>query len=178
VRIAVVATIAALALVAAGCGGDDDGSGGGLAADEWAEQFCTAVASWRGELEEIGESVGDLSSVSLETLRSAATDASAATDRLVDEVGALGAPDLEAGDEIEAEVAELTDVLEQQRDQIEQTFDDPDASGAAALAAIGSSISTMGEAFEATLRDVRDADASGEISSAFEDTDACDDVTS
>ena len=65
--LALAVATAALALVAAGCGGDDEESAS--SADAWAEEFCGTVQSWVDELELITEDLGDVSSLSSDTRR-------------------------------------------------------------------------------------------------------------
>jgi hypothetical protein len=56
------ATLAATALIAAGCGGDDDGDGGGepLSADEYTTQITEILTPVGPELQEIGGEISEL----------------------------------------------------------------------------------------------------------------------
>ena len=58
-RKAVLVLLASLALVAAGCGGDDEPTAAPV--DEWADGFCTAISTWTDELEQIRDRFDDLS---------------------------------------------------------------------------------------------------------------------
>jgi methyl-accepting chemotaxis protein len=167
--------LALLALVAAGCGGDD----GGGSAEAWADDFCTAVTDWTDELEQLGEELGDVSSLTAESIRQAAEDANTATDDFVQRLRDLGAPDTESGDEVESELNELADEVEAQRDEIQEAVEDVEGLGGAAeaIGEIGTALATMGTAIQEALEAVEEADVGGELKAAFENSDACDEIT-
>ena len=103
--------VSALALVAAGCGGGDDESSDAVAADQWADEFCAAVSSWKDHLQEIRDRFTDLSSLNEDTLNEAADDAESATDDFVDELKDIGRPDTASGQEIEDSIQTLEDTV-------------------------------------------------------------------
>lgn len=176
--VALVAAVLALALLAAACGGDDEPAAGEATANEWADGFCTAVTMWTDDLEEIGDTVGDPSSLSVDTIEQAAQDANAATEEFVDDVRALGAPDTESGNDVEDAVEALADSVDTERDEIEQAIDD--ASGitgvTAAVATIGASLSAMATALQSTFETLENADLDGELQAALEQSSACDEI--
>jgi hypothetical protein len=174
-----VACVAALAFVAAGCGGGG-GGGGDESAEAWADEFCTAVTDWTDELEQLGEELGDVSSITTDSIRQAAEDANSSTDDFVERLRDLGAPDTESGDEVETELNELADELEVQRDDIQQAVEDAEGLGGAAEAIgnIGSALAAMGTAIQEALQAVEDADVGGELETAIENSEACDEITS
>ena len=175
--VALVLCVASLGLVAAGCGGDDTST---TSADEWAEEFCTIVQDWGDELERIGDELGDVSSLSSDSLEEAAGDADAATEDFVESVRDLGAPDTPSGDAVDQELDELADTVEAEREEIRTAVDDADGLGGAAdvVGTIGTSISAMGTALQGTLEALDGADAGGELQTALEDAEACDELTS
>jgi hypothetical protein len=178
-RAAVLVCIALLAAVAAGCGGDDEASAESTAA--WADGFCTAVQSWTDELERIGEDLGDVSSLSGDAIRDAAEQADSATDEFIQELRDLGAPDTESGDVIESEIDELSDAVEDEREKLREAAEDAESGlteTAAAIATLGSSITVLGTALQETLQAIEDADAGGELETAFEESEACDSLES
>lgn len=174
--------IGALSLVAAGCGGDDSStdSATGSAPAEWADGFCTAVSTWTDELQAIGDSIADPSSLNVDALEQAVEDLGTATDTFVDDVRDLGAPDTESGEAVQDSLDSLADTLETEQGDIETAIDD--ASGltelAGAIATIGTSLSAMGTAFQNTLQALEDADASGELETALQESSACDEIAS
>jgi hypothetical protein len=174
---ALAVCLASLALVAAGCGG---GGGDAASAEAWADDFCTAVTDWTDELEQLGEELGDVSSLTADSIRQAAEDANTATDDFVERLRDLGAPDTESGDEVESEMNELGDELEAQRDAIQQAVEDAEGLGGAAEAVgkIGTSLAAMGTAIQEALQAVEEADVGGELETALEESEACDEITS
>jgi ABC-type transporter Mla subunit MlaD len=175
--IALLLLVAALAIAAVGCGGDEEPSGA-TATDEWAEQFCTAVSSWTDELRQIGGTIDDPSALNTDALEQAARDVSTVTEGFVEEMRALGAPDTESGDDVRESLNSLADTLETEKADIESAVDDlsglTDIPGA--ITAIGRALTAMGTAFENALSAVEDADAGGELEDALEQSDACDEI--
>ena len=173
--VAVLLCVGLLAVVAAGCGGDDEAGSDSTAA--WADGFCTSVKSWTDELERIAEELGDVGSLSADSIREAADDADAATDDFVQEIRDLGAPDTESGDTIEQEIEELADAVESEREKLREAAEDAESGlteTAAAIATLGSAITVLGTALQETLQAIEDADASGELETALEESEACD----
>jgi len=169
-----------LALVAAGCGGDDDASSTAAPVDEWADDFCGAVTGWAEELRQIAEGINDPSSLSVDALKDAGQDASDATDSFVEDLRELGAPDTESGDEIGNALETLSETLETERDDLSEAVDDIDGLNdlPTAISVIGASLSSMGTALQTTLSAFGSSDADGELETAFENSDACDDLQS
>ena len=169
-----VPVVAALALVAAGCGGGDE-SPSTSTAPEWADGFCTAVTTWTDELQRIGDEFGDPSSVSLDSLRQATDDAEAATDAFITDVRDLGALETESSQAVDDSVQTLADTLESEKANLQAAVED--ASGitgvASAVTAIGTSLTAMGTAFQQALEAIQTADVNGELETAFEQTDSC-----
>jgi gas vesicle protein len=176
-RILLVALVSLLALGAAGCGGDDEPATS--ATDEWADGLCTAITTWRDSLQETADGLQSLSSLSRDSLDQAAEDARAATDTLVDDVRALGAPDTESGEEAKRAVDAFSSTVESERADIEDTING--ISGIADLPAavqdISASLSSMYAAESTMLASIRTGDTQDELESAFESSAACDEVT-
>jgi methyl-accepting chemotaxis protein len=172
---ALVMVIAALALVAAGCGSDDEESTSSTAA--WAEDFCTSVTQWQDEIEQIGDDLRE--SPSTDALQDAADEASDATDAFIEEVRGLGGPETESGQEVEDSVDQLADVVDEEKAKIEEAVDDAEGVTGAfgAASEIAASISTMATALQTTIQTIEDGDASGELETALEETPACDELT-
>jgi archaellum component FlaC len=173
--LALLLLVASLALVGAGCGGDDEAAS---STDEWAEELCTTIQDWMDELEQIGDSIG--SELSRDAIEQAADDANAVTDEFVESIRDLGGPDTEAGDAVEEEIDEAADIVEDARDDIRAAIDEAEDGGISgvgtALGQIGASIAAMGNAMEQTLRTIDDADPSGEVQDAIDNSAACDEL--
>jgi ABC-type transporter Mla subunit MlaD len=176
VKLALVLVVAALSLVAAGCGGDDEEAS---SADEWADEFCTIVNDWETELDQIRDDLGDVSSFTMESLEDAADEADAVTDDMIERLRDLGGPDTPSGDAIEQEVEQFSDTVDAEREEIREAIDDADGlTGVAeAVGQVGASIATMATALQETLQAIADEDVEGEVRTALEDSAACDQLT-
>ena len=183
-KAAVIACVASLTLVAAGCGGDDESSttetSTEASAEEWANSLCSALTTWKSDLEEAAEPLTDLSSLSEDSVQQAADDAKTATDTLVDSMKSLGRPDIGAGEQVESSVEEITTEIENGANEVEAAVDG--ISGVAdipsAVATITSTITAVGTEVDNALQTLEDADAEGELKTAFEDADSCEELTS
>lgn len=175
--VAFIALVASLALVAAGCGGSDESSTASSTV-EWADGLCTAITSWKDELEQIGAQFTDLSSLSQQGLDEAANDVRKANETLVDDLESLGAPDTESGQEAKNAIDGLATTVEADLSEIEDTVDG--ISGItgipAAAVTISSALSSMASASSSTIQTIEDADVKGELQDAFEQADSCSDI--
>lgn len=172
-RLALAGAVLALVGVAAGCGGDDDGEADSTAA--WASSFCSAITDWSDELEGVTSEFSDTSNLSQEGIRSAADDVRGSTEGLVDDLRGLGAPPTDSGEEIRTALESLSDTLDTESSQIQETADG--VSGLTdlpnAITEITASLSAMGTAFSSALSTVQDADVGGEVQAALEDSPEC-----
>jgi hypothetical protein len=173
-----VALLLSFVLVAPGCGGDDDSSGA-APAEEWADNFCSALAAWTDDLEAASEPLTDLSSLSEESVREAADDARNATETLTESMRSLGAPDTTSGDQVETAVEDLATQLESGAQEIEDAVADVSsvADIPAAVGTVTTTLSELGRDVGNALQTIGDADASGELETAFEDADSCSELT-
>ncbi len=129
------------------------------------------------ELRAIGDDL--TSSLSEDGLKDAAESVSSATDTFIDDVRGLGRPDTESGQEVESSLDRLSNTLETEKADIEQTVDD--ISGLtgipSAVTAIVTSLTAMSTAFQTALESIEDADVGDELQTALEDSDACADLS-
>jgi hypothetical protein len=173
--LALAVCLAALALVAAGCGGDGDS---GASPDEWADEFCGHVRDWENDLREIRDEFGDVSSLTADSIEQAAEDADAATDEFVENIRDLGAPDTDSGDAVEQEAEEFADTVEAEKEEIRDATEDLSDLGdvADAIGSVGESLSTLLSAGQETLEAIADADVGGEVRTALEESETCDEI--
>ena len=179
---ALAACFASFALFAAGCGGEDESSrqttneaSTEASTDEWADSFCSALTTWKKDLEEAAEPLTDLSSLSEESLQQAADDAKTATETLSDSLNGLGRPDISSGEQVRSSVQDLATDVENAAEEIETAVE-----GVASVADIPSAIDTitttvtdMGTEVDGAVQTLEDADPSGELVTAFADADSC-----
>jgi hypothetical protein len=174
--------VVALAGVAAGCGGSSDEETS-TAADPtaaWASGFCSAVTTWKDDLQSITEQFTDTSNLSQDGLESAAEDARTSTQQLVDSLKDLGAPDTDSGAEVKSALDTLSTTVETETAQIQET-----AQGVtgitgvpSAITEISASLSALLAAASDTVQTVEDADTTGELKAALEDSPDCANISS
>jgi len=173
-RVILAIFLAGLALVAAGCGKKDKPT-----ATQWANDFCTAVSTWRDSLQTAADSVTG-GNVSKDSLQSAADDAKSATNKFVDTVRGLGKPPTDAGDKAQQEVDDLSDEIDAGTKTIQDaTKNVHGITGAlSAVSTVTATLSTMGTQVQTTYENLRQLDPQGELQSAFHDADACQNLKS
>ncbi len=171
--------VAALALLAAGCGGSDESSSASPT-DEWADGFCTAITTWTDSLQSVTDQFSSPSSLSTSAFEDASNDIKSSTQTLVDDLKGLGTPDTESGQAVKDSVDELSTTLESEVADIESAVDG--VSGLtglpSAISSITTSLSAMGTAFASTLQSLESADVKGELQTALEDSPACAEISS
>ena len=172
------ACLLSLALLAAGCGGDD-GSSGQTAPDEWADGFCSALATYTDDLAAIAEPLTDASSLTEDNLQEAAEDAQDATEALAEDMRSLGSPDTISGDQVDGAVEALATELEAGAEELESAVADvsSDADVPAALGSVTTTLSELSREVGRALQAIEDADPNGELETAFEDAESCGELT-
>ena len=171
-RVALLVAGVVLALVAAGCGGDDNET-----TQDWAQSVCQAVGEWRESVTSTAEDLTGGGTPSADELRDAADDVRSATDDLVSELRDIDAPD-------SGEVAEARDAVQQLGDDVERRRGEVDAAIDAAesnpsAAAVFDVAAKVAAALRDTAQELTAAfqGAGDEVKQAFSDADACNDLT-
>ncbi len=173
-RATLVVATAGIALIVAGCGGSDESSTS--AAEEWAGGLCTALTEWTDTITATGESLGDPTSLSIDSVKEAFGEAVDATNALVDDVRALGAPDTESGAEAQDALESTADALADDVADLEAQLDEADDGVAGLLAtvtAISGTLSGMSTVVSDLFSTLGELDAEAELEQAFTDADAC-----
>ena len=166
-RIVFSAAVAALALVVAGCGGSDEADDPTAA---WAA-FCSAVTNWTDELQTITSEFTDTSNLSQEGLETAAEDARASTDQLVDELRGLGAPETESAKRSSPPWTPSRDPRGRvRRDRRHGRRHLDHRRHPRRGVEHHRVLSAMGSAFSSTLQTIESADAEDELQIALEDS--------
>ena len=169
-RVALTSLLAALALAAAGCGGDDDE---GASTADWANDLCSSITTWTSEVESAGESLRD--DPTQEGLESSVDDLKEATETLGDDLRGLERPETESGDDLEATVSLLADNLlsgVQTIDRAVQGADGPTGT-LDAVSTIGTTVAAMNRQVSAAFEQLQQADVNGDLGRAFEEADSC-----
>jgi uncharacterized protein YukE len=170
-RAILVCLVAIVAVLAAGCGGDDDES----SAEAWAGDFCSAASDWRSSLDDIVQQFQSPSDLSADSVQEAVDDGLAATQTFVDDVRDLGAPDTEAGQQVADIVDEMSSTIESTADDVRETLDAsgdslPDLLGS--LASLSGELQQMGQQLQTSLGQLDDVEG-GELRDALESNDDC-----
>ena len=191
-RLAAVVCVASLALVAVGCGGDDESSSQTTEtssqttetsteapADEWASGACSALTTWKSDLDEAVQPLTDVSSLSEESVRQAADDAKAATQTLADSMRNLGRPDTSSGEQVQSSADDLVTEIESGANEVEAAVAGVSTAAdiPSAVGTITTTVTAMRTQVDNAVQTLEDADASGELKTAFEDADSCTDLT-
>lgn len=156
------------ATLAAGCGGDD----GPPSASEWADDLCTALGDWTGSITEAAESV--TAEPSRETLEAAVDDVEEATQQLADDVEGLETPELEAGQQAEESVDELSDSLNAEVEKVKETAENATLGTISeTVSAISASFAAMSQQISTAFTELEGLDPGGELRTAFEEADSC-----
>jgi hypothetical protein len=173
--IVVVILISAFSLSA--CGGDDGSET--TSASEWADSLCTDLGQWKSSVTSVASSFGG-GNLSQEQIQDAVNDVAGATETLVGNLQDLGRPDTEAGQEAQDAVNQLADELQTDIGEAERA-----AAGVSSAADTAQAASSIRDTFTTAQNQVTSAvtglqqlDPQGELQSAFEQSDACNDLSS
>lgn len=169
--------VVVLGLVAAGCGGSETSE-----SERYAEDVCTSVDDWQGELRGIATALRDdlgEGDLSRESVQDAIDQAAEATEELVGDLETAGPPQTEAGSQAGAELRDLADRLERRVDRAETLASEP----APTLSELVQQLGLIAAEVEAGLTDVaatyerlRELDPAGELGDAFRETNECEEL--
>jgi methyl-accepting chemotaxis protein len=168
---------AALLLAAVGltgCGSSDNSDEASQTA-AWVNGLCGALTTWKGSIQSVGSSLKDVNQLSKATIEQAASDVSAANDKLSGDLQALGAPPKTGGDEAKAAIDDLSNELKASADDVKSaTKDISSATDAVAAVNVASgALLAMSNDISSTLSTLESLDAADEWKSAFTDSEAC-----
>ena len=174
--VTVVILISAFSLSA--CGGDEGSDT--TSPTEWADSLCTDLSEWKSSVASVTDSLGGGGLSSQEQVQAVANEVATPTETLVGELQDLGRPDTEAGQEAQDAVNRLADELQTGIGEVERAA--AGVSSAAdipqAVSAAGAALMTMGNEVSSTITDLEQLEPQGELKSALEQSDACNDLRS
>jgi hypothetical protein len=167
-RIAAVVATLALAVAATGCGGDDSND----ATQQWADSVCTDLNTWVTSLQSTVKGLTDKGlSIQKSDIQASVDQAKTDTDELVNSLNALGPPDTEAAQQAKSELDDLGKELQQQVETV-QSAAAANGSTLQLAQTVASAASAAAAAAKSTFDSIKSIDT-GELKSAFEDSDAC-----
>jgi len=156
---------------------DDNGQ---PSATAWADSVCTSFTTWRSSITAVSDVSGD--TLTPESLQQSLADATTATETLVDDLQALGSPDLDSGDALKQQLDSAAAEIESSFGTLKQGAEDAaDASSPAdfiaALTSLGPQFQALLDTISTTVDDLENAnvsaDAKAELQQAFESSSSC-----
>jgi hypothetical protein len=169
-RVPLLAILAG-ALLAAGCGGDDDETSG---ANEWASSVCSAVTTWTESVSAAATSLqgGNLSENSL---KGAVDDVTDATKTLADELQDVGEPDTEDGQQAKDSLDQLSKDVEDGVQALEDEVDSASSGSGIldAISQISATLATMSRQVAGVVDELEQLDPAGELDDALNNADEC-----
>ena len=165
-----------LAVLAAGCGSK---SSEPMSTADWADGVCSAITTWKSSITSSADSLkgGNLTQ---DSLTSAGDDMTSATDTLESDLKDLGKPDTQSGQQAKDSLDQLSSDLKTDSDAIKTAVDGvSDLSGVpSATATISSTLATMQSQVTSTVNSLEQLDAQGELQTAFQQSSACQQLSS
>ena len=169
-RLIFLPLIAALVLVAAGCGKSSKPE----TATEWANSFCSSVTTWK---ESITSAVSPLKSgnITKDSVNTAFNDFKSATDTFVKSVKDLGKPPTQAGDQAKSDIDQLSTEIDNSVKSIQDDIGNVSSvtSALAVVPSVTATLSSMQTAVTTTYNTLKQIDASGKLTSAFANASSC-----
>ena len=169
-----LALVVVVAALTAGCGSKKP-----MTTAEWANGVCSAVSTWKDSLTSAAEPLTS-GNISKDSLQSAADDAKSATDTLQSDLKDLGKPNIEAGQQAQDQINTLASDLQADVDTIKNATNG--ASGvsgiASAVTTAKTTVSTMKTQVSSTFTSLKQLDATGDLTTAFQQADSCQQLTS
>src|SRR6187397_2617689 len=143
--------------------------------EEWADEVCTSLSDWRTSITSLAD-VGD-EPLTADTLREKLDDAGDATNELVTQLRGLGAPDLEAGDELQQQLDDSAAELESKYDALRDSADAPPAEFLQQLSGLASDFAALQTSISTTVSSLQHAnvgeESKAELEQAFADAPSC-----
>ena len=169
--------LAVLAL-AAGCGGSDgeqQQQPEPTAAEAWADEVCSTVATWKEAVQHSEAMLKDAANLSANDVRHALTFAADATRTFITDLKDTGAPDTEAGQAAAEQLSTLSDQLQEQADVVARAAESSNSlpEMLASVSAVSNALSTMVTDTTTAVENIRGLDGAAELESAFADSTTC-----
>jgi len=171
-------------LVMGACSSGDGGTDGEVetvSATEYATGVCGAIAGWVDDIQGLNQDLqANLDPTSLDSLKDAMVgfleDVTAATDSVIDEVEAVGIPDVEDG---QAAADAVLSALRDSRDVFADAHDRVEGLSTADPAAFGEELQTLGTDLQSSMSGIGgelDQFASPELDEVSKDIPECQEV--
>lgn len=170
-RLALAPLVAALAVLAAGCGGK---SSKPETANDWANSFCASATTWK---DSVASAVSPLKNgnITKDSVNTAFDDFKSATNTFTGDVKGLGKPPTKAGEQAKSDIDQLTTQIDNSVNTIQSAVKNiSDVSSAlAAVPAVTGALASMRTDVSTTFHNLQKIDPNGELTSAFANSQAC-----
>jgi methyl-accepting chemotaxis protein len=174
----IVVVILISAFFLSGCGGDDGSET--TSPSEWADSLCTDLSQWKSSVTSVAASFGGGGGLSQEEIQDAVNEVASSTETLVGNLQDLGRPDTEAGQEAQDAVNQLADELQTDIGEAERAAAGVSnaADAAQAASSIRDTFTTAQNQVTSAITDLEQLEPQGELTSALEQSDACNELSS
>jgi hypothetical protein len=171
VAAALLALVGALALMAAGCGGQSSDQ---KANESYANSVCSSIADWETQIKSIATDFSG--GISQASLQSKVTQAESATKSLATDIKAVPPPNSSDGQAAKQQLDQLSSDLKTTVNAAQTAVSgiQADASAstvAAATAALAPQVKSLSTSVQSTISALQSS--KGDLSSAFKSTDSC-----
>jgi len=167
------AVVAAAALLAAGCGKNDQPT-----TAEWANGLCSAITTWTSSLTSIASTLQS-GGVNKDSLTTAVDDAKSSTQDFTSTLDDLGKPDTDSGQQAQDAVDQLSSEIKTDIQTIQDATDN--VSGVSgilnAVTVIKDTITKAGTQVSGTVTTLQGIGAQNEIQDAFKNSQSCQTLT-
>jgi small-conductance mechanosensitive channel len=173
--IALLVSMAAAVLVAAGCGGSKKEQ---ETPADYTNSLCGSLVTWQNSIKSAGSKFKW--NVSKSSLQDAKSSISSANSKLKDELQSLGKPPTEGASEARSAVSNLSNELKSNLNDIQSALSGVNSVQdiSTAVSAITTSVTAMGSAFSSTTSQLKSLAASDPWRKAFADSSACQQLSS
>ena len=166
----ILALLAVLVMVGAGCGGSSDTK----ANEAYANSVCSAIGSWEQQIKSIATSFS--AGVSQASLKTSITQAETATKTLLTQMKAVPPPDTSQGQAAKQQLDQLTTDINNTVDAANTALTELQANPSAAavsatVATLAPQVQSLASATNSAISTLKDA--GGSLASAFKSTDSC-----
>jgi hypothetical protein len=173
-RIAILPLIAAVALLAAGCGKSSKPE----TATEWASGFCSSATTWK---DSVNSAISPLKqgNVTKDSVQTAFNDFKSATDTFTKDVKNLGKPPIQAGDQAKSDIDQLSSNIDAQVKTIQDAVKNVSSVSTALtiVPTVTTALTTMRTDVQMTFSQLKQLDAKGELTTAFQNSQSCKTLT-
>jgi len=171
-----VALLLSLAMLAAGCGGDDGGGDEAVEPTSWASGFCDALKTFTTGISEAGSGLAGEGLPSSDEIVAAIDNAAEAASTFADDLQELGRPDVPSGEEIQTELEnaarEAGETFDAVKDEVDSDIDS--ATDVAVVAgAIAEAAQTALTGIQAATNRLQELDVEGTLTSALQSVEEC-----